>query len=75
MSDQDPNVANLPGEPEVTRRDFVGGTLVGTGAALLAMASPGAVRTAQLDVHFESLACQCKGGTQASNTSTDDLHG
>ena len=34
-------------ETEITRRDFVGGTLVGTGAALLSMASPGAIRTAQ----------------------------
>src|SRR3989442_12098564 len=47
MSDRDPSLANLPSEPEITRRDFVGGTLVGTGAALLAMASPDAVRTAQ----------------------------
>lgn len=30
----------------VTRRDFVGGTLIGTGAALLSMASPGAIRSA-----------------------------
>ncbi len=31
MSDRDPSLANLPSEPEITRRDFVGGTLVGTG--------------------------------------------
>src|SRR6266702_3025230 len=31
----------------MTRRDFVGGTLVGTGAALLGMGSPAAMRTAQ----------------------------
>jgi len=37
----------LPEAPEITRRDFVGGTLFGAGAALLTMASPGAVRTAQ----------------------------
>ena len=42
MSEQDPSVTNLPEKPEITRRDFVGGTLVGTGSALLAMASPGA---------------------------------
>ena len=47
MSEQDPSITNLPEKPEITRRDFVGGTLVGTGTALLAMASPGAVRTAQ----------------------------
>src|ERR1700736_6121425 len=29
------------------RRDFVGGSLVGAGAALLGMASPAAIRTAQ----------------------------
>jgi hypothetical protein len=39
--------------------------------------SPGFAELARafVDVHFESLACQCKGGTQASNTSTNDLHG
>ena len=31
----------------VTRRDFVGGTLLGAGAALLGMGSPAAIRTAQ----------------------------
>ena len=31
----------------VTRRDFVGGTLVGAGAALLGMASPAAMRSVQ----------------------------
>ena len=30
----------------VTRRDFVGGTLIGAGAALLNMASPGAIKKA-----------------------------
>jgi spermidine dehydrogenase len=30
----------------VTRRDFVGGTLLGTGATLLGMASPGTIKTA-----------------------------
>jgi hypothetical protein len=34
MSEQDPSVTNLPEKPEITRRDFVGGTLVGTGCAL-----------------------------------------
>src|SRR5690242_10683028 len=33
--------------PNITRRDFVGGTLVGAGTALLGMASPGAIRQAQ----------------------------
>jgi spermidine dehydrogenase len=35
------------GDPGITRRDFVGGTLVGAGAALLGMASPGAMREAR----------------------------
>src|SRR5882672_10168045 len=34
-------------DSNITRRDFVGGTLLGAGAALLGMASPSAVRTAQ----------------------------
>ena len=29
---------------DITRRDFVGGTLLGAGATLLGMASPGEVR-------------------------------
>src|ERR1041384_7835447 len=33
--------------PSITRRDFVGGTLVGAGATLLGMASPAAIREAQ----------------------------
>lgn len=33
--------------PPITRRDFVSGTLIGTGTALLGMASPGAMRRAQ----------------------------
>src|SRR5690242_6428391 len=32
---------------DITRRDFVGGTLVGAGSALLGMGSPAAMRTAQ----------------------------
>jgi spermidine dehydrogenase len=32
---------------QITRRDFVGGTMVGTGAALLGMAAPGGASTAQ----------------------------
>ena len=32
--------------PGITRRDFVGGTLLGTGTALLGMASPSALREA-----------------------------
>ncbi len=31
-------------DPSVTRRDFVGGALLGTGAALLGMAAPGLLR-------------------------------
>ena len=34
------------GAPGITRRDFVGGTLLGTGTALLGMASPAALREA-----------------------------
>lgn len=37
----------LDSSASITRRDFVGGTLVGAGAALLGMASPAAVRDAQ----------------------------
>src|SRR6185503_19011609 len=33
-------------DPSVTRRDFVGGALLGTGAALLGMAAPGLLRAA-----------------------------
>jgi len=33
-------------DTRITRRDFVGSTLLGTGATLLGMASPGALRTA-----------------------------
>ncbi len=33
-------------DPSITRRDFVGGTLVGAGTALLGMAAPGALETA-----------------------------
>ena len=40
------NSSALP-ESGLTRRDFVGGTLVGAGAALLGMASPAAIRSAQ----------------------------
>jgi spermidine dehydrogenase len=40
------STTDLPAEG-LTRRDFVGGTLVGTGAALLGMASPAAQRAAQ----------------------------
>lgn len=33
-------------DPSVTRRDFVGGAILGTGAALLGMAAPGLLRAA-----------------------------
>jgi hypothetical protein len=35
-----------PHRPSVTRRDFVGSALLGTGAALLGMAAPGILRAA-----------------------------
>ena len=38
--------AAMEAVPGVTRRDFVGGTLLGTGTALLGMASPAALRNA-----------------------------
>ena len=41
------NGAGTPPQDGVTRRDFVGGTLVGAGAALLGMNSPGALREAR----------------------------
>lgn len=44
MSDK-PKDASAPAQ--VTRRDFVNGTLVGAGAALLGMASPGELRAAE----------------------------
>ncbi len=34
-------------DPTITRRDFVGGTMLGAGAALLGMAAPGALRAPQ----------------------------
>ena len=34
-------------KPDITRRDFVGGTLLGAGAMLLDMAAPGTLRAAQ----------------------------
>ena len=46
MKPSDTDTASLPTEG-VTRRDFVGGTLVGAGAALLGMGSPAAIREAQ----------------------------
>jgi spermidine dehydrogenase len=39
--------AGLADAPPITRRDFVGSTLIGAGSALLGMASPGAIRSAQ----------------------------
>ena len=36
-----------PNDGECTRSDFVGGSLIGAGAALLGMASPAAIRSAQ----------------------------
>jgi spermidine dehydrogenase len=37
----------MSGDDSITRRDFVGGTLVGAGATLLGMAAPAALRPAQ----------------------------
>jgi hypothetical protein len=39
-------LARHPDAPQITRRDFVDGTLIGSGGALLSMASPGALRDA-----------------------------
>ena len=39
--------ARLSESPPITRRDFVGSTLLGAGAGLLGMASPTAIRSAQ----------------------------
>ena len=36
-------------DPTITRRDFVGGALLGTGAALLGMAAPELLRAAEAD--------------------------
>jgi spermidine dehydrogenase len=40
-------VSDSNDDSNITRRDFVGGTLLGTGAALMGMGPPSAVRTAQ----------------------------
>jgi spermidine dehydrogenase len=50
-SDDTPTPSNRDAEKlgmdtEITRRDFVGSALLGTGSVLLGMASPGAIRTA-----------------------------
>ena len=34
-------------DPTITRRDFVGGTMLGAGAVLLDMAAPGVLRAAE----------------------------
>ena len=34
-------------QPDITRRDFVGGTMLGAGAMLLDMVAPGTLRAAQ----------------------------
>jgi spermidine dehydrogenase len=44
-------------DASMTRRDFVGGGLVGSGAALLGMASPGAIRSA----HSQTIASPMTG--------------
>ena len=45
MSDKKKEDIN-PDGPDITRRDFVGGALLGTGSMLLGMGSPAAIRTA-----------------------------
>ncbi len=45
MSDSKKDDINSDG-PDITRRDFVGGALLGTGSMLLGMGSPAAIRTA-----------------------------
>ncbi len=40
-------VGNTEFNPAITRRDFVGGTLIGSGAALLAAKAPGLIRQAE----------------------------
>ncbi len=45
MSDKKIDDIN-PDGPDITRRDFVGGALLGTGSMLLGMGSPAAIRTA-----------------------------
>ena len=44
---REPDPGATPNDGAVTRRDFVGGTLVGAGAALLGMGSPAAIRSAR----------------------------
>jgi hypothetical protein len=60
MSGQDPSVTKLPSESDITPRNFVGGTLVGTGSALLAMAQE-VVR--DNEVKIESVYTYVKGNT------------
>ena len=49
---QDKEDTSLGMGAEITRRDFVGGTLLGTGAALLSMAAPGVLRSARAQTFF-----------------------
>ena len=60
MSGQHPSVTKWPPESDITRRDFVGGTLVGTGSALLAMAQE-VVR--DNEVKIDSVYTYVKGNT------------
>ena len=47
MSDKKSGRGKSVFNPSITRRDFVGGTLIGSGAALLAAKAPGLVRPAE----------------------------
>lgn len=52
-----PDSTGLAGTGHITRRDFVGGTLAGAGAALLSMAAPGVMRQA----HAQTVAAPIAG--------------
>jgi spermidine dehydrogenase len=54
---KDDDASRAPPPEGVTRRDFVGGTLVGAGAALLGMGSPAAIREA----HAQTVPATMKG--------------
>ena len=60
MSGQDPNATKLPAESDITRRDFVDATHVGTGSALLAMVQE-VVRNNE--VKIDSVYTYVKGNT------------
>jgi len=59
MSDPDTTAAT-PGL-DITRRDFVGGTLLGTGAALLGMAAPGTLKAQTTGLPMTGLTAEWSG--------------